>query len=228
VTDSASDPLRQRLVALTRDLILIPSIPSRPEDRRHCYEFVKNHLETVDQIEIKEFEHQGIPSLIARPSGVVTPDILLCAHLDVITHPDINFYKSEIRDGRIYGPGAGDMKGTLAILMELFRDIHQQCPGASLSLAVTSDEETGGEYGVGYLVRECGLRCGSAMIPDGGSLTDITVEEKGILHLQVQCQGHPAHAARPWLGKNPLHRLMHRLEQHHKKFDTWKKQETHW
>jgi len=102
------DRIRRRIVALTRDLILIPSIPSRPEDRRRCYEFVKNHLEAENGVEIYEYEDRGIPSLVATARGCREPDILMCAHLDVITHPDIGFYRSEIRDGRIIGPGAGD------------------------------------------------------------------------------------------------------------------------
>lgn len=222
------DLIRRRIVALTRDLILIPSIPSRPDDRRRCYEFVKNHLEAENGVEIREYEDRGLPSLVATASGCREPEILMCAHLDVITHPDIKFYRSEIRDGRIVGPGAGDMKGALAILMDLFREIHQKSPGTSLGLAVTSDEETGGESGIGYLFRQCGLRCGNAMIPDGGSLNEITVEEKGILHLKVRCHGRPAHAARPWLGENPIEKLMVALERLTQLIDTWKDTSGYW
>ncbi|RKX34827.1 MAG: M20 family peptidase [Verrucomicrobia bacterium] len=225
-TDDAT--IRRRVVALTRDLILIPSIPSRPDDRRRCYEFVKNHLEVENGVEISEYEDRGIPSLVATASGCQEPDILMCAHLDVITHPDIAFYRSEIRDGRIIGPGAGDMKGTLAIMMELFREIHQRTPGVSLGLAVTSDEETGGESGIGFLFRQCGLRCGNAMIPDGGSLNEITIDEKGILHMKLRCHGHPAHAARPWLGDNPIEKLMFGLEQLTELFGTWKDASGYW
>ncbi len=222
------DPIRRRIVALTRDLILIPSIPSRPDDRRRCYEFVKNHLEAENGVEIREYEDRGIPSLVATAKGCREPDILMCAHLDVITHPDIGFYRSEIHDGRIIGPGAGDMKGTLAILMELFREIHQRNPGVSLGLAVTSDEEMGGESGIGFLFRQCGLRCGNAMIPDGGSIDEITVDEKGIIHLRVRCHGHPAHAARPWLGDNPIEKLMRGLEKLTGLFGTWADASEHW
>ena len=228
MADSPESRARQRVVALTRDLILIPSIPSRPEDRRRCYEFVRNHLEGVDGVEVREFEKDGIPSLIAAPPGCREPEILMCAHLDVITHPDIGFYRSEIRDGKIYGPGAGDMKGMLAILMELFRKVHDAHPGASLGLAVTSDEETGGECGIGYLVREQNLRCGTAMIPDGGSLNEITVEEKGILHVRLRCQGRPAHAARPWLGENPIYRLTKSLDHVQSLFAGWRSPRNHW
>ncbi len=41
----SSKDLQRRLVALTRDLILIPSDASHPEDITRCFEFVINHVE---------------------------------------------------------------------------------------------------------------------------------------------------------------------------------------
>ena len=211
--------LQERLVALTRDLILIPSIPSRPEEQRRCYEFVKNHLDAMDQICIREIEVEGHRSLLALPEGCEHPAILLCAHLDVITHPDLGFYRSDIRDGRIIGPGAGDMKGALAILIDLFCGLHHQFPGLSLGIAVTSDEELGGEHGIGYLFGPLGLRCGTAVVPDGGSLHEVTVDEKGLLHLRLRTLGTAAHAARPWLGVNAIDRLSEALHRVRSAFD---------
>jgi len=228
VTDSTHEDIKERLVALARDLILIPSIPSRPEDRQRCYEFIRNHLESLEHIKVREFTDNGIPSLIAAPDGCHNPEVLMCGHLDVITHPDISVYRSEIKDGRIYGPGAGDMKGALAILLEVFRIIHSRSKDISLGIAVTADEETGGESGIGYLYDKQAVRCKSAMIPDGGSLNQITVEEKGILHLQVKCKGHTAHAARPWLGDNPIEKLMDQLTELRKYFNEMKITAGHW
>ncbi|MGH8021577.1 MAG: M20 family metallopeptidase [Opitutaceae bacterium] len=222
MTDTREERIRRRLVALTRDLMLIPSIPSRPEDRRRCLELVRNQIEGLPSVEITEYEHRGHPSLVARPRGCERPEVLLCGHLDVITHSDIGLYRSELRDGRIVGPGAGDMKGALAILLELFRELHTRQPGISLGLAVTSDEETGGESGIGHLVGACGLRCAAAMIPDGGSIGDITVEEKGILHVRMRCHGRPAHAARPWRGDNPVEHLLDGLARLRERFAAWR------
>lgn len=199
--------LRDRLVALTRDLILLPSSEANPAAIRQCYEFVRNHLEGFDGVEIQDHESHGVPSLVALPTGGAPPDVLMIAHLDVVDHPDPAVYRSALVDGRIVGSGAGDMKGALAILMVLFRRFHRAHPGVSLGLAVTTDEETGGTHGVRYLIEDVGLRCGCALIPDGGSPTEITVEEKGILHLQLKTAGLPAHAARPWLGDNPIPHL---------------------
>jgi len=205
------EDIEKRLVALTRDLILIPSIPTREDDRRRCYEFVKNHIDAIDGIKIKEYEKDGLSSMVATAEKDDNPKILMCGHLDVIAHSDISVYNSKIEGGKIIGPGAGDMKGALAILLEIFRTMHENNPGISLGIAVTSDEEQGGESGIGYLVNEEGISCEEAMIPDGGSLTGITVEEKGILHIQLTAIGKTSHAARPWLGHNPIEHLIERL-----------------
>lgn len=205
------EELRDRLVNLTRDLILIPSTAARPAAREQCFEFIRNHIESLERVRLREYRHHDLPSLLVLPDHTDQPEILLCGHLDVISHPDVTVYRSQVKDGRVYGPGAGDMKGPLAVLLEIFHDFHTRHPDASLGLLVTSDEESGGQSGVRYLFEEMGLRCGVAMIPDGGSLSEITVEEKGVLHLKMRSQGHAAHAARPWLGANALEQLTEAL-----------------
>ena len=204
--------LTEHLTSLARDLILIPSTDRNPAGRRRAFEFFLHHLQGLDGVIIQRYESNGYESLVATPGGEAHPEVLLCGHLDVIEHPPQDQYAPTIREGKIYGPGAGDMKGALAILLKLFLKNHRQRPGTSLGLAITSDEEIGGMHGLRYLVEEQGLRCQLAIIPDGGSPAEITIAEKGILHLRVHCQGRAAHAARPWLGKNSLHHLLARLQ----------------
>lgn len=203
--------LASRLTALTRDLILIPTTDSRPAERERCLEFIQNHIEGLEEVGIQSYESNGYRSLVAGPQSPSSPDILMCGHIDVIEHPDPDSYHSTIRDGRIYGPGAGDMKGADAVMLELFRTLHAKHPGLSLGLALTSDEERGGADGVRFLIEEVGLRAGIVIVPDGGSLNEITIEEKGVLHLRVRRHGHSAHGARPWLGTNALQLLLERI-----------------
>ncbi|WP_221032612.1 M20 family metallopeptidase [Actomonas aquatica] len=220
--------LRNRLVALTRDLVLMPSTEHDHAARRQCYEFVRNHVEGFPGITIQDHLDGGVASLVILPETEPRPDILLVAHLDVVAHADSRVYRTVLQDGRIIGPGAGDMKGALAILMVLFRRFHRAHPGVSLGLAVTTDEETGGEHGVGHLVRERGLRCNLAIVPDGGALNHITIEEKGILHLRVEANGQTAHAARPWLGDNPIPRLLAGLQRVETHFAALARTDHHW
>ena len=203
--------LASRLTSLTRDLILIPTTDSRPAERERCFEFIRNHLEGMDQVSIQSYESNGYRSLVAGPQSKGRPDILLCGHIDVIEHPDPDSYHSTIHNGRIYGPGAGDMKGADAVMLELFRTLHAKHPGISLGLALTSDEERGGTDGVRFLIEEVGLRAGVVIVPDGGSLNEVTIEEKGVLHLRVRRHGHSAHGARPWLGTNALQLLLEKV-----------------
>lgn len=210
MADHSSD-LAARLTALTRDLVMIPSTDSRPSERARIFEFIQNHLDMLEGIRFERFESNGYESMVATPASVDSVDILLCGHLDVIDHAQPNCFHSVIENGRIVGPGAGDMKGADAILIELFRTLHSEHPGISVGLALTSDEERGGYDGVRFLCEEQGLRCGMAIIPDGGSLADVTIEEKGVMHARVRQLGHEAHGARPWLGVNAVELLIERL-----------------
>lgn len=211
--------LKERLIQLTRDLVLIASTDARPEERKKCFQLIRNHLEEVEGVSLAMYEKCGYESLVALPDGVARPDVIFCGHLDVVEHPEADCYRSDVLGGRIYGPGAGDMKGQLAILVELFRHLSRGYPGVSIGLVITSDEERGGESGVKYLAEEEGLEAEIAIIPDGGSLTDVTVEEKGILHARVVAEGKAAHAARPWYGDNPIERLIRGLNRVLGEFD---------
>ncbi len=228
-TDKAEEKdIREHLVSLTKDLILIPSSASRPDDIERCAAFIKNYVKTLVDVNIIEHRHNKIPSLVALPKKVAKPEVLLVSHLDVVSHEDVEVYNPEITDGRIYGAGSGDMKGALAVMLELFSNFHRSHPGISLGLAVTSDEEQGGSSGVGYLFDEVGIRCGTAIVPDGGSLNEITIAEKGVIHLHLICLGHSSHAARPWLADNPLEKLLERVASLKRYFFALKHDRDHW
>lgn len=230
-----TEQLRDRLIQLTRDLVLIESTDSKPDERSRCFQFIRNHLESCPGVSLTMHEHDGYESLVALPNGIPRASILFCAHLDVVDHGDGNGYASSVSDSCIVGPGAGDMKGQLAILMVLFTRLLREHPRLPIGLLITSDEERGGEAGVRYMVEDFGLDCDFAVVPDGGSLTDITIEEKGILHLIIHSEGQSAHAARPWQGRNPLESLVSGLTRVHTIFDDFypaqvdpEDPETHW
>jgi len=220
--------LIQRLVSLTRDLVLIPSTRDRPHDIVRALEFVVNHIEGTPGLDIDRYEEEGVPSLVIRPTGVDRPAVLLCAHIDVVPSVGGEEYRSQISDGRIIGPGAGDMKGELAILLDVFRALHEAYSGISLGLVVTSDEEQGGNHGMRFLFDTVGIRCGTAIIPDSGSLNELAVEEKGLLHLRIKTEGVAGHASRPWLADNPLDRLLEALQRLRAAFERLTDDGEHW
>ena len=211
--------LKSRIVQLARDLILIKSTHSMPQERERCFQFLRNHLEAIPGIKLRMFESNGFESLVAAPANVEVADVMFLAHLDVVEHHGPEYYKSTLVDGRIYGPGAGDMKGALAILLVLMERLLREDPTLPIALAVTSDEECGGHDGARFLLEEAGLRARSLVLPDGGTLDEITVEEKGILHAKAHIKGRSAHASRPWRGDNALMKLMEGVARIQERFE---------
>jgi succinyl-diaminopimelate desuccinylase len=206
--------LREQLIQLTRDLVMVPSSAERPDDIERALELVRHHVDNQPGVDVHLYRSAGNPSIAAMPADSPTEcDVLLCAHVDVVSHGSSSFYRPEVRGDRIIGPGAGDMKGQLAILISLFRAAHRLTPGISLGLVVSSDEEIGGMHGIRHLLDDVGLRCNTAIIPDGGAIDRFPIAEKGILHLRVTVAGHSAHAARPWLGSNALQRAAAVIQQ---------------
>ena len=66
---------------------------------------------------IEKFRCEGVPSLVMRPAAVERPSVLLVGHIDAVDHGLRRHYR--VRDGRIYGPGADDMNGAVAIMVTL-------------------------------------------------------------------------------------------------------------
>lgn len=98
-------------------------------------------------------------NLIARiPGNGNAPPLLLYGHLDVVTtqgqiwkHPP---FEGKLIDGYVWGRGALDMKGGIAMFLAAFLRAHSEelPPAGDVILALVADEENGGDYGACYLI----------------------------------------------------------------------------
>ena len=78
----------------------------------------------------------------------------------------------------------------------------------SLGLMLTTDEEIGGENGVGFLLNKKGYKNDLVIYPDGGSLLKIIIAEKGFFRFKIEAKGKSCHSSRPWKGENAIDRLI--------------------
>ena len=206
----ANGELRAGLIDLTRALVQVPSSAAHPSAIERALELLRTRLKPLDGVRIDEYRCEGVPSLVVRPEAVETPSVLLVGHVDVVDHGSRRHYRARVRDGRIYGPGAGDMKGAVAIMITLFGEMLLRHPEVGLGLAITADEELGSHHGTRYLVDQ-GLSCDLAILPDGGSIDTVVVAEKGLLHVEVVWRGASTHGAYPWTGNNPVDGMLNDL-----------------
>ena len=211
-----------RMIELLKELVLIPSTAGNPEHLAQAVDHVRRYVDTIPGVRVEDYLSDERPSLVAGPVGHDGYfDILLVGHVDVVEAEPEGFCP-RLDGTRLYGRGAGDMKGQVAAIVELFTETLHLWPRASLGLMITSDEESGGRNGVGYLVNEKGYRAGTAIIPDSGSLNEIVVMEKGILSGRLVSKGRTGHSARPWESENAVHRLLEnigRMIEHFRKYE---------
>lgn len=227
--------IETRILELLKNLILIPSTASNPDGLSHAVRLVRNHIESIPSVKIEDYTSGGRPSFLARPrhlDNLNNVQVLLVGHVDVVEASPEDFHP-RTEGNRLYGRGAGDMKGQVALITELFKQFLSSHPNLPIGLMITSDEESGGKHGVDYLVNEKGCRPGLAIIPDSGSLNEIVRMEKGVITGRLVSKGSSGHSARPWACDNAAHRLMKNIMSLTNHFSNFKLSETekkigHW
>jgi acetylornithine deacetylase/succinyl-diaminopimelate desuccinylase-like protein len=200
------------VVELLRDLIRFDTT-NPPGNEGECIGYVQRLLNDAGVESHIVASDSTRPNLIARiPGAGEAPPLLLYGHVDVVqtvgqqwTHPP---FGADLIDGVVWGRGALDMKGGVAMLVDAFLRA-ARCelkPRGDLILAVLSDEENGGDFGARFLVDEhAGLfegvrhslgEFGGAAVHLGGKrFYPIQVAEKQLCWMRGVVRGPGGHGA---------------------------------
>jgi len=206
------DEDKDSLAKLCSEMVKIPS-ENPPGDMSEIASFIRNLLENHG-ITVESYEPtEGKINLIAK-IGEGRPSLILNGHMDVVpagdaTRWDFPPYSGEIKEGKIFGRGATDMKGGLSSIISAFimvSDIFESLPG-TLTLAIVPDEETGAEYGARWLVENRKVQ-GDACLIGGAPMDGCLIGEKGLCQLRLKSTGTPAHGSLPILGDNAIEKLV--------------------
>ncbi len=173
------------------------------------------------------------PNLIARLKGRgESPPLLLYGHIDVVTTEGQTWqqppFEGRIVDDYLWGRGALDMKGGVAMMLAAFLRAKAEGlqPPGDVILAILADEEAGGDFGAKFLVEEHahyfeGVRYalgefgGFTMTVGGKRFYPIQVAEKQICWLKATVRGAAGHGSMPVRGQAMarLARLLQTLDQ---------------
>jgi acetylornithine deacetylase len=142
----------------------------------------------------------GRPSVAARLAGTGGGrSLMLNAHMDTVGVEGMaEPWSGAVRDGKLYGRGAYDMKGSLAACMAAAKILARQTPRlrGDLVVAAVADEEYGSIGTAGLLKR---VRTDAAIVTEPTSLR-ICRAHKGYLWIEVEVEGRAAHGSRFDLG----------------------------
>lgn len=186
---------------LLKSLISIPSTSSNLEECNRIVTYVSEYLGS--EFESSLFESNGISSALyfsKKYTSNTLFKVILNAHLDVVPGEHDQFIPKEV-EGKIFGRGAQDMKSGAAVLIYVFKSIANTI-SYPIALQIVTDEETGGEYGVGHQLSQ-GIR-GEFVISGESTQLDIVHKAKGIMRVQLRTHGKNAHSAYPWNGVNAI------------------------
>src|ERR1700744_1279680 len=209
-----SRKLSNDLVAILSDLIALPS-PYPPGTSVEICAYAAKRLKKVGyKVEIATHK-KGVDNVVARLKGKAKgPAIAFNAHLDPVgvgeranwkTDP----FKAIVKGGHVYGLGAGNCKGSMAVQLWLAEEIARRGGPARGELIFTfvADEENLGPEGMEYL-RKSGKVRPDALILGGQTDNNLIVAERGVMWAKITTKGKAAHAGNPSAGDNAILRMM--------------------
>jgi acetylornithine deacetylase len=160
------------------------------------------------EVEVEEVA-PGRPNVVGRARGSGGgPTLLLNAHMDTVGYEGMEApLEPRVENGRLYGRGAYDMKGSLAAIMVAGAEaVHASLRGDVLVAAV-ADEEV---YSIGAEAVARDWRADAAIVAEPTELR-LVVAHKGFVWMEVETTGRAAHGSRPDLGEDAIVAMGHVL-----------------
>jgi succinyl-diaminopimelate desuccinylase len=174
---------------------------------RRTLELVDLASESGGEAEIERYVADAIPreaayradSVLFYPPPEDGPFVLLAGHLDTV--PAQDNLPGRIEDGAVHGLGASDMKGGVAVMIELARS---EAPHAAFLFF--GREELPAELSPLPAFFEAAPQALEAELAIALEPTDNTIQAGclGNLNARLVFDGRSAHSARPWLGENAI------------------------
>lgn len=175
-------------------------------------------------LNIREYVQASFPSVYVSTTNKRKTKVLLQAHLDVVPARDEQFDMSE-DDEKLYGRGVFDMKFAAACYLQLIEDLKDELDKYDFGIMLTTDEEQGGENGVGALL-EHGYTADVCILPDGGDNWQIEESCNSVWIVKIRSLGNSAHGSRPWEGDNAITKLTDCIYEIRKQFTNKKYENT--
>ena len=206
--------MASRTLVYARELIARRSVT--PDDAG-CQGWLADKLAALG-FTLENVPSGGVANLWAR-RGAAAPLICFAGHTDVVPTGPLDqwtsdpFFPSE-REGRLYGRGAADMKGSIAAFLAAVEDFLAVHPdhGGSIAWLITSDEEGPAVDGTVKVVERLAARGEGIDACIVGEPTCVSRfgdmmknGRRGSLHGRLRVKGTQAHIAYPHLGRNPIH-----------------------
>jgi succinyl-diaminopimelate desuccinylase len=221
---AAVDALTDEVVEFTADLIRVPTVNPPGEAYEDCARLIGDRLAACEfTVEYHAAEgrpehtsaHPRLNVVGLRRGRALRPAVHLNGHFDVVPAGagwTLDPFGGVVKDGRVYGRGACDMKAGIAAAVyaaEAIRRAGIELNG-SVEISGTVDEESGGFAGAAWLAQHQRLsadRQDFVIIPEPLNVDRICIGHRGVYWFEVTTRGRIGHGSMPFLGVSAIEHM---------------------
>ena len=196
---------KQKFIDQLSKLVSFQTVSGNVSENSKALTYVESLLNK--KAVVKRIKNGDAEILIAQSLNSEKIDIVYMVHMDVVAANPQQF-SLNVDGDKLYGRGVSDMKFSIPIGIELLDFTISEKPKTNFALIITTDEETGGFLGGKYVADVLKIKPKCFIVPDGGDNLTFVNKAKGVCQLVIKSKGSPAHASRPWMGKNALDNIV--------------------
>ncbi|MBU8920602.1 MAG: M20 family metallo-hydrolase [Bacteroidales bacterium] len=241
--DGYSDAMIEFQTGMTAIPALGPDNDGEGESKKA--EYIEKYL--ADNVGFDAVEHYDAPD-DRVPSGV-RPNITavmkgksdkkkiwVMGHIDIVPPGDLSKWETDpyeviVRDGNLIGRGTEDNQHGIVIpvfALKAIKEAGLELP-YDVGVVLVSDEETGSDFGITHLLKECALigKDDYIIVPDAGEPDGAMIEvaEKSIYWLKIETTGKQCHGSTPEAGVNAHYAAAHLITRLHELYNIFDKRD---
>jgi succinyl-diaminopimelate desuccinylase len=166
---------------------------------------------------------EGRVNLVCHRHEKGKPRLIFYGHIDVVPAEGWDAFKPRVEDGKVYGRGAADMKGSIVALLEAMQSLKGKPLNFDVSVMITTDEEFSQASQLHYLKQYLEPVRGAYFLNLDSSFGYVSIAGLGALQVDIKVTGRSVHSGLSHLGENAIEKaspliralldLKHKVEQ---------------
>lgn len=192
-------------VALTRELVRIPSFPG---EEGAAAEWVAAKMRSLGFTEIQRDQYGSVTGLWQGEKA--GPTLLFDAHLDVVQVTEPEHWQHApfggvLENGRIWGRGSADTKASLAAMLAGVSRLPRVHLSGQVVLAASVQEEILTGAAVAHILKKF---TPDVFVTGEPTSLSLAIAQKGRVTLELQAHGRSAHTSQPESGENAVYKMI--------------------
>ncbi len=199
------------LVRILRDFVAIDTTVPPGSNYRQAMEYLVPYFKdsgfTTRIVDIPP-EHAegrtGRVNLVCHRHSPGKPRLIFYGHADVVPAAGWDAFNPRVIDGKMYGRGAGDMKGAIVSLLGALENVKGQQLKYDVSVVITVDEEVSQASQLRYITRFLAPVEGAYVFSLDSSFGFVCITGLGALQMEIKVKGKSVHSGLSHLGVNAV------------------------